>query len=225
MNKKNFVILFDLDGTLIDSTQAILASFYHSFKVLDFKFKGKREDIENLIGYPLELMYLDLGVEENKIPAFILEYKKNYKKISLTQTFLLKDAKEALLLASTFARLAIVTTKTRQGSIPLLENMGLLSYFECIIGREDVHKPKPDKEAILKALSHMNIPTKDNIYMIGDTKLDLLSAKAAKINAIGVLCGYGKEKDLKQYTKLIKISAFEAVSYIKEEAYVRRIKY
>ena len=54
---KNKIILFDLDGTLIDSTDAIVSTFYHSFKELNFDFKGNEENIKSLIGYPLDIMY------------------------------------------------------------------------------------------------------------------------------------------------------------------------
>ncbi len=52
--KKQTIILFDLDGTLIDSTDAIVSTFYHSFEKMNFDFKGNHEDIKALIGYPLE---------------------------------------------------------------------------------------------------------------------------------------------------------------------------
>ena len=54
---KDKIILFDLDGTLIESTDAIGSTFYHSFNELDFKFKGSDDDIKSLIGYPLDIMY------------------------------------------------------------------------------------------------------------------------------------------------------------------------
>ena len=55
--KNDLVVLFDLDGTLIDSTDAIIGCFYHSFKELNFNFKGDDNDIKNEIGYPLDIMY------------------------------------------------------------------------------------------------------------------------------------------------------------------------
>ena len=51
--------------------------------------------------------------------------------------------------------------------------------------------------------------------MIGDTKLDLIAAKDAKVNSIGVLCGYGKEEELLLYTQFIQDNALEAIRFIK----------
>jgi len=208
----NKVILFDLDGTLIDSTDAIVSTFYFSFEKMKFNYGGSENEIVNLIGYPLEIMYENLGVPLKDVDIFVDEYRKRYREISLEQTILLPDAKEALELASSFARLGIVTTKTTRYTIPLLKHMGIFDYFECIIGREDVTYPKPHPEPILKAMELMSITNENfDIYMIGDTKLDLIAAKEANIKGIGVLCGYGKIEDLSIYTQEIKANSLLAV--------------
>ncbi len=212
---KKLVILFDLDGTLIDSTDAIISSFYHSFEEKKFNFEGTQEDIKNLIGYPLEVMYTELGIPKEVVNEFVDAYKKKYREISLDMTLVLDDAKEAIELASKHARLGVVTTKTTQYSIPLLENMGIMKYFECIIGRQEVINPKPHPEPVLKAMEMMNVTCEDfDIYMIGDTKLDLIAAKEAKINGVGVLCGYGKIEELLTHTDIIEKNSFLAVKRI-----------
>ena len=211
------IILFDLDGTLIDSTDAIISTFYYSFKELEFDFKGSDEDIKALIGYPLDVMYLELGVQKGKEWDFVDAYKQRYRTISIAQTTLLKNAVESLELASSFARLAIVTTKTTQYTIPLLEHMDIFKYFEGIIGRQEVQNPKPHPEPIYKAIELLNIDKeKYDIYMIGDTKLDLIAANDAGIKGIGVLCGYGKYDQLSGYTNAIFGDSLEAVKHIKK---------
>ena len=213
---KNKIILFDLDGTLIDSTDAIVSTFYHSFKELNFNFKGNDKTIKSLIGYPLDIMYKELGVEESKVWDFVDAYKNRYKIISKEQTTLLKDAYEAIYEASLFARVSVVTTKTRMYTIPLLEHFNIAQFFEIVTGRENVQNPKPHPEPILITLEQMNYDkNKHTVWMIGDTKLDLIAANDANINSIGVLCGYGEEEELLKYTNVIKSNAFSAISYIK----------
>jgi len=214
--ESKITILFDLDGTLIDSTEAILESFYHSFKELDFDFKGDDEDIKNEIGYPLDIMYATLGVVQNDVQKFVDSYKLHYRKISQAKTYILPNALEAVKLASTFATLGVVTTKTTAYSIPLLENMGIMKYFDTIIGRQEVTNPKPHPEPVLKALENLNIKPSKDIYMIGDTKLDLIASKEAGVNSVGVLCGYGKKEELEKYTNMIEETALKAVEKIKE---------
>ncbi len=216
MSKKEIVILFDLDGTLIDSTDAIVGCFYHSFKELDFTFLGSIDDIKNEIGYPLDIMYENLGVDKSKVWDFVDSYKKEYRKVSQVQTYLLKNAIETVKLAATFARLGIVTTKTTAYTIPLLENFQIMKYFETIIGRQEVTHPKPHPEPIFMALKNMNIKPHKDIYMIGDTKLDIIAGNKAGISTIAVLCGYGKKDDLIQYTSNIVTDSLEAVKKIKK---------
>lgn len=210
------VILFDLDGTLIDSTKAIVSTFNHTFKKRDFNFKGDDEDIKSLIGYPLDMMFKDLGVDQSHVWDFVDTYKQRYKIISKEQTKLLNYAKEAVRLASSFARLSIVTTKTGIYSEDLLEHLELMKYFEFVTGREHVQNPKPHPEPILKTLNRMNIINNGNVWMVGDTKLDLIAAKEAGVNSVGVLCGYGKEDTLKTYTQNIAKNSYEAVKLIKK---------
>jgi phosphoglycolate phosphatase len=211
------IILFDLDGTLIDSTDAIVGTFYHSFTEMGFDFKGNDNDIKALIGYPLDEMYIALGVKDERKWEFVDSYKKRYREISLDQTTLLPFAKETLELASSFARCGIVTTKTTQYTIPLLENMEIFQYFEAIVGRQEVVNPKPHPEPIFKVMELMNVDNlKYDIYMIGDTKLDLIAAQKASVEGIGVLCGYGNKQELLRYTNSIFTNTFEAVKHIKK---------
>lgn len=207
------IILFDLDGTLIDSTDAIVGTFHHSFQVHKYQHV-EDEKIKALIGYPLDVMYEELGVPKEYVWDYVSTYKEQYRKISTIQTKLLENAREAIELASEFATLGIVTTKTGLYSQELMEHFDLMKYFEVLIGREHVENPKPHEEPILKALEKMDINNKE-IWMIGDTKLDLISAKNAGINSIGVLCGYGEEDVLNKFTKFILNDALEATTFLK----------
>lgn len=210
------VILFDLDGTLLDSTDAIVGTFLNVFKIKGYEKKITDEDIKNLIGYPLDTMFLKLGVDEKYADEFVHEYKMIYREISLAQTYLLPFCIESLELASSFARLGIVTTKTARFTVPLLEHLKISKYFETMVGREHVNMPKPHPEPILLALTQMNKKPSDTVWMIGDTELDLISANEAKINAAGVLCGYGKAENLQIHTKNIFNNSYEAVRFIKK---------
>jgi phosphoglycolate phosphatase len=209
------VILFDLDGTLIDSTDGILYSFHKSFEYFNFK-KPLDSDIMKLIGYPLEHMYDRLGVESQYVDSFVSKYKEYYRSISKEMTTMLPYAIEAIQEASRVARLGVVTTKTARYSKELLEHMEVLKYFEVLIGREDVINPKPDPEPILKALDLMGVTWHKNVFMIGDTCLDMNSAKSAGIKGIAVSCEYIDTDTIKNCSEVLVNNSLEAVRYIKK---------
>jgi len=205
-------ILFDLDGTLIDSTEAILESFHCSFDFYAHPHPGDKE-IKALIGHPLDVMYTELGIEENRVWDFVNTYKNYYQKIATEKTVLLDDALEAISLAQKVARLGIVTTKTGRYSRELLEHFGVMDAFEILIGREDVEHPKPHAEPILKAINIMNCNSEE-CWMIGDTRLDIASALNAGIKSVAVTSGYDNHEQLLTLTKNIEKNALEAVKFI-----------
>jgi phosphoglycolate phosphatase len=212
--RNKMIILFDLDGTLIDSTEAILECFHHAFEVHSFA-QPSDDAIKALVGYPLDIMFGDLGVPQAVVWDFVATYKEEYRKISTQKTFLLENAKDAVLEARKFATLGIVTTKTAEYSKILMEHFGLMEYFEVLIGREDVQNPKPHAEPILKAMEALDIVGKE-IWMIGDTKLDLIAAKSAGVHSIGVLSGYDSREIIEKFTDVIFSDALEAVLHLQD---------
>lgn len=205
-------ILFDLDGTLIDSTEAIL----ESFEVALGKFGEVLPDeaaIKAEIGHPLDSMFRTLGVSEESVWDHVYAYKEHYRKISCEKTLLLPDALEAVKLAKEYATLGIVTTKTAEYSREMLEYMGIMHYFDILIGREDVTHPKPHPEPILKAVSKLKAD-KNRCWMIGDTPMDLVAANAAGIKGVAVTCGYADEEVLCEHTDQLASNALEAVKII-----------
>jgi len=204
-------LLFDLDGTLIDSTDAIVESFCVAYEKFSLTPPSKN-NITALIGYPLDIMFQKLGVKGD-VWDYVKAYKEHYRLISREKTILLPYAKEAIVEASQYARLGIVTTKTSRYSQELLEHMDVMQYFEVLIGREDVTNPKPHPEAIFKAREFFHSEGK-NTWMIGDTILDLKAAQEAEIKSVGVLCGYGLEEELQKYTPILTKNSLEAVKVI-----------
>ncbi len=208
------VILFDLDGTLIDSTEAILESFKRSFERFG-KEVPREEEILPQIGHPLFDMFVNLGVNEDEADKYVKAYKESYSQIHTQKTVLLPKAKEAVELAyNSGVKLGVVTTKTGKYSIELLEHFGLMKYFSVLIGSEDVQKHKPNPEPIYEALKRINVTKSSNIYMIGDTCMDMIAAKRAGVVGIGVVFKYTPKKELQNCTSVLKSSVFEAVSNI-----------
>lgn len=207
-------ILFDLDGTLIDSTEAILESFQVALDTFG-EVGFEEEAIKAEIGHPLDAMFCTLGVSEAKVWEHVRAYKEHYRKISCEKTVLLPHAKEALALASTHATLGVVTTKTALYSKEMLTYMGIMDYFGVLVGREDVTHPKPHPEPVLKAIKALGVE-KEGCWMVGDTPMDIDAASAAGIQSIGVTCGYADKERLSSMGVPVVSHAYEAVQFIIE---------
>ncbi len=212
-SEKRVTILFDLDGTLIDSTEAILESFGVAFEKFGSSHPGK-EAIKALVGHPLEVMFFRLGVPKSMVSRHVDAYKEHYREISCRKTVLLPGAREAVVEAAEFARLGVVTTKTGRYSKELLEYMGLMEHFEVLIGREDVKRPKPHPEPILKALAVMGC-AKERCWMVGDTFMDVEAAMSAGVRPFALKCGYGTEKELAAICDNLADNAAAAVRAIR----------
>lgn len=211
------IILFDLDGTLIDSTSAILDSFDASFKFHN-KPTPDHDKIKALIGHTLDDMFLYLGVPSNMVVSYFNAYRDFYQKIYLSETTLLPYAKEAILEAYQFATLGIVTTKGSKMLPKLLDNLQINKYLSVVIGRNDVKNPKPDAEPInlaLKKLNRLDSESKKYTFMIGDTPIDTMAAKNAGVIALSLLCGYSNYETLKQTNDKIFKNPLEAVLFAK----------
>ncbi|MBE0495953.1 MAG: HAD family hydrolase [Campylobacterales bacterium] len=206
------VILFDLDGTLIDSTEAIIGGFCAAFERHNHR-RPLQEAVCALIGHPLDVMFSQLGVAPEKVQDYVSAYKEHYRVVSKPQTTLLPTAREAIALAHSFATLGVVTTKTSRYSRELLEHMGVMHYFDVLIGREDVTHPKPHPEPVLRALEALG-GMKASSWMVGDTCMDMMAAKEAGICGVAVTCGYGVLSHLEACASHVTISPIEAVEKI-----------
>ncbi|WP_300367040.1 HAD family hydrolase [Hydrogenimonas sp.] len=216
MKRDGTVILFDLDGTLIDSTEAILESFSAAYGELGDEAPDA-DAIVRMIGIPLGEMFIRLGADVSSVERYVGAYKKHYRKISREKTVLLPGAREAVEEAAYFARLGVVTTKTGRYSIELMEYFGLMNHFEVLVGSEDVENHKPHPEPILKALDTMGAST-SCAWMIGDTLMDVHAAHAAGIMPYALTCGYGSEQELKAECKHLAPDAKTAVMDIRSES-------
>lgn len=208
---KRKILLFDLDGTLIDSTQAILESFINASLFFGYNFKGREQEIQALIGHPLREMFIKMGLPQDQLDEYVKLYRSNYERVYLEKTTLLPKVKDSFKNLPTSYLLGVVTSKSSFFSRKILESLGMLDYFFKMVGIDDVREPKPSAEPIFKALEGLEYD-KSEVYMIGDTFFDMQSAKNADVIGIGV---HGKyDKNLAEYTDLVFEDIQQALEYI-----------
>jgi phosphoglycolate phosphatase len=185
--------VFDLDGTLIDSTDAIVESYFHAYDTLGV-VRPERAQIIKSIGIPLADQFRLLGGVEVDVAVEV--YRDRYKDLSLEKTTLLPGVEEGLhTISNQGISVGFATSKRRYAAEPLLEHLGVLSHFAARIGPEDVARPKPDPEAVFQALEQLDVKP-DQAVFVGDTEFDVGAGLAANVRTLCVTTGYATRDEL-----------------------------
>ena len=189
------LILFDLDGTIIDTSELTACSFQHAFRSLNDKSISRKKILKNQ-GVKFETVVKKLFPNNNagEVEKLVVDYEfKNYKK----HLKLFKGIKSVLdELKKLDFKLGLVTSRGPKTSSLYLSNTDLNKYFEVIINSEDTKKGKPHPDPILLALKKMNIE-KNKAIIIGDSPADIISARKAGIKSVAVTWGFYSESELK----------------------------
>lgn len=189
-------IIFDLDGTLIDSYQAIYLSFRHVYESMGLR-PLSYEEVKREIGLGLSRTFGDLLGEE-KVAEALRAFDEKYQQVMDHHTFLLPDARQVLEeLHRLGVKMAIATNKIGRYSRRIIKNFGLDGIFSAILGDEDVTRNKPHPEMIFRAIEKMAI-LKEEAVMVGDSLVDLETARNAGIAAFAIPTGVTPREDLEK---------------------------
>lgn len=190
------LIIFDVDGTLVDSQADIIAAMTEAFKGLGQPVPN-RNAILSIVGLSLDHAMAQLAPELTRRDHDLLVegYKDSYvalrAKIGAAQSSpLYPGAREVLdaLKAQENVLLGVATGKSRRGLDKLIEAHDLGAYF-VTQQVSDFHPSKPHPSMILSALNETGVEAKHAV-MIGDTSFDMDMAQAAGVTGIGVSWGY-----------------------------------
>jgi HAD superfamily hydrolase (TIGR01509 family) len=182
-------IIFDLDGTLVDSKRDIAAAQHWVLGRLGIH-SYKPEELYPLIGKPLAETFATLLPADlhERIPEAIELYKNYYLPRALETTTLFPGVKETLeTLRARGIRLATATTKLSAGTQRVLAHFGIAEHFAQIQGSDNIPF-KPDPFIITKILEDQSWKKSESL-MVGDTDNDILAGKRANIPTCGVTYG------------------------------------
>ncbi len=183
--RKLDTILFDLDGTLINTNEIIISSFFASFKRYFPNLVLSREKVMTFIGPTLHETYGNYTSDPVLIEKLINAYREYYVKYEMGNFSIYPQVKEVIkALYDEGYNLGIVTSKYKEAAWPSFTYYGLEKYFKVFVALDDVTYPKPNKEPILTALSRF--PSYNKAIMIGDNQGDILAGKNAGIYCAGV---------------------------------------
>lgn len=176
-------ILFDLDGTLINSIYVIKRSFRHTFEIMAKDYELTDEEVISFIGPPLETTFKPFAGDD------VEEWVEVYREHNLANqaeylTVFDGVVKTVECLANDGYKLGIVTSKRIDSATLGLELSGLKKYFPVLIGSDSVTEHKPSKEPVLKAMELLEPAGK--VMMVGDRIHDIEAAKNASVISVGV---------------------------------------
>lgn len=187
-------ILFDLDGTLTDSGEGII-----NCAILALEHFGlpvpSREEMRVFVGPPLHETFVRFGVPKDKAEEAVVVYRSRYIPIGKYENTPYPGIRELLeTLKAEGHKLYVATSKPEQMSVDILEHFDLAKYFDQICGAT-MDTSRTNKEAVIAYLLEQN-GRADNMVMVGDTKFDVIGAKAHGIPTVGVSWGYGEVGDM-----------------------------
>lgn len=186
--------LFDLDGTLVDSTNQIIEAVGLTRSELKYNAAAEKF-IASKIGLPAKDLFEDLELLESEALIAVKLFRSNLSSIKLNKNDLFKGVPEILrFLTEKGVKLGVATNKPTELAAQALMDCEIHDYFNFIVGIEN-HPPKPDPAIILKCLELLLIDPHEAV-MVGDRVEDILAAKAAKVVAFGIAQGAHSEENL-----------------------------
>lgn len=192
--------IFDFDYTLADASEGIVACFKYVFNLYNLHIPSD-ETIKKTIGLTLEEAFSDMSgiVDKDLLSKMRKDYVLKADEVMVPSTKLLPYTKKVISsLKNSGSILGIVSTKYRYRIVNSLNQFNITSFFDVIVGGEDVKYSKPNPEGLLKIIESINLNKKDVLY-IGDSYIDAETAKRAEVDFAGVTTGTTTKDDFLRY--------------------------
>ena len=207
--KQKFTILFDLDGTLVDTAPDLMLAHNHVMKKFGYPTKST-DDIRNLVGKGAGALIgrsiwgqakkefskvLDAKIKDEMVKEFVNFYGKNI----VNESTLVTGVKDFLIWCKEQnISMAVCTNKQEHLSNDLLKKIGIYDFFEYVAGSDTFDYCKPDPRHLTNVVEILDGDVKKTI-MIGDSETDANAAKAAEIPVILLENGYTEKNTTEIY--------------------------
>lgn len=188
-------IIFDLDGTLVDSSPGILWSFRATLD--EIGLDAQPEVLRQLIGPPLGDSFRTLGVAESEIDDVVALYREHYAQHGVLEARLYEGVADSLAeLVERGVQLSVATAKRIDFAEQMLGALGVAHRFDHIAGASmDLHVTEKF-DIMADVLQRWDLGADRDVWMVGDRHFDMVAARRHEVSAVGALWGFGTAREL-----------------------------
>lgn len=207
MGKYDYVI-FDFDGTVVDTGEGILKSLQYSFKEMGREVPDL-DDLKKFIGPPIHYSYTTYyGVSEEEVGMYIKKYRERYRAKGIYECALYKGFPEVLdSLHEKGVKVGIASSKPESLIYDVADFLGVTEKFDAIVGVQmDDSNHSSKTGLVLEAMKKIGAEDKARVLMVGDRCYDIDGAAGAEVNSCGVMWGYGSKEEFEQHNATYIVS-------------------
>lgn len=186
-------VLFDLDGVLVDS-RAPFARCINSALFAHGEAERPEEDLHQYLGPPLHHTFGTLVSDQALVQPCVDHYRERYRAFAASETAVFPGIRPLLEVLSDRLPLVVATSKPHALAEPLLDSLGLHSFFLAVVGPDLATEHEDKGVTVGRAIAAL--PSGSRPIMVGDRMYDIAAAHEHEIPAVGVLWGVGSEEEL-----------------------------
>lgn len=206
-------LIFDLDGTLIDSVPDLTTALNCMAKRLNLD-SFDEDTVRTWVGNGASILVkralsrskdISNSINEEYFNEALEIFFECYQANLCKKTKLFEGVLETLeTLKKRGYKMSIVTNKPSKFTTPIIKELDIKRYFDVVIGADDLPLKKPDPMPLIEAIKRVN-STNEASVMVGDSKNDILAAKSAEVTSVGVTYGYNYDTPISEYNPDIVI--------------------
>lgn len=188
-------VVFDLDGTLVDSAPDLMLATNHVLARLERRPITMAE-VRGFVGHGAKALIArgcaatGAAIDDSSLSFYHAEFLRYYERNIAVNSAAFPGVISLLeRCAASGIKMGVCTNKVEGLSVRLLQALGMAKYFGAIVGPDTINVAKPDPAPYLETLKRLGVPVEHSI-MVGDSETDILTARAAAVPVIAVSFGY-----------------------------------
>lgn len=192
-------ILFDLDGTIVDSHSGIFNCFKYALTCLGREIPSD-EFLRKCVGPPLDYSFRNFfSLSEEEAREGVKRYRERYAVKGVFECELIGGAAECIeTLFQNGYKILLATSKPEPFAVKILERFDLMKYFTAVCGSDFEVRLKTKTDVVEEVLTRADAKNKEEIVIVGDRKYDVIGGKNAGIHTVAVRVGFAERGELEE---------------------------